>query len=781
MATAMHRLKGSDRRRDPNGYLTRRQFGKAGLAVAAAAAIGSPGMFSYFSDEDTAVNRLSVSRDLEIQVVEPSWSEDAARSMKPGQTVPKDPAVLNKSATAAGWVFLDILVPMAEVVVFDEKTESITDRSAKELFTFEVGGSRWRLLKEFAIVADDGLAKVRRYAWPEVLSPGEQTDPLFNQITLANLVNDQGQAGRHVVGVVGRGVQGYGFETPEEAWDALGIVDDEYVEELPREPIDVATVRLTSAPGGFYARNALKFYRHSEAPSVGQTVAVNATAGSGRVLSVVEDVESLRASGAISPLTNDPSAVSYIDMSEPVAPEDMSYWFSGMPELYEVDITGLDTRNMDTMDGAFSGSDLRPLLSAAGVDVCEATASTVVPDIFRQSRPFIVYIEKDGAVEMRFTLSTDVELTAGMYRGDRVLDSWGGSWTAWSLSDSELYVWNWPYAQSSGYCADVWVSYDAPAVAGRAVRDVALFKGFNSDGAFDSLNASVRKVSFDRPMKVVEMGRWFARIGDCSFDWANLDASCLQVMRGTWAFASGEALDLSGLDLSSCKIAFGAFQGASLSRLVLPAGLESSCQVATGLFQDASLGEVDLGGFTAANVLDLAYGFANSDLAGFDFGSLRPASLVYANSMFQQCAGLAGADLSGYDMSHVETCEKMFYGWQRPGTVSAPSRIAGWDLSSCRNLSEMFFGATVPQDADYGSWRFCQAVDTANQMLSQAGVPNDWSYSQKLIPGIAGWGWETLKSAAIADYNPAATAQPLAEYLGDSFGAWNCPAAWKTV
>ncbi len=769
--------------RRAGGGISRRQFAKLGAAAAAAAAIGTTGMFAYFTDEDSKANDLSVSPDLDIEVVEPSWVEEDARDMEPGQTVPKDPAVRNKSASAEGWVFLEVHVPMAEVVVYDPAAGTVSDASAKELFSYEADLSRWYLLKSFEALEGGVRTKVYRYAWPDVLKPGETTDPVFSEITLANLVNDQGQAGEHVVTAVGRGIQSYGFSTPEEAWAALGIVDDEYAEEPPHEQIDVATIRLSSAPGGSYAANsALKFYKHSEAPAVGQVVAVNATAGSGRVLSVVEDVEPMKAGDGASPLTDTPVAISCIDMSEKVIPEDMSYWFSGMPELYEVDLTGLDAQKMAEMDGTFSGSDIKPLLSNVGVDVCEATASTIVPDVFRQSRPFVVYIEKDGQVEMRFTLSTDVELSGGEYQGFSILETYGGEWTAWDLQqDSELWVWNWPYETGSGYCMDIWPSYDAAVAAGRLIPDASSLKGFNADGKFDALNESVKRVSFDRPMKFVEMGRWFAHTGDCAFDWANLDTSYLQIVNMTWACATGTDLDLSGLDLSSCKIAANAFRNASLSRLVLPAGLESSCQVATGMFQDASVGEVDLGGFSAANVVDMAYAFAGSDLAGFDFGALRPANLVYANSMFSQCAGLAGADLSGYDMSHVQTCEKMFYGRQFLGEVSAPSRIAGWDLSSCGNLSQMFFGACLPQDADYSSWSFCQAIDTADQMLSQAGIVTDYGYSKKLTPGVVGWGWEALATASIADYNPAATMQPLAEYLGDAFGVWNCPANWKTL
>lgn len=783
VAVSRPRMRGPLRRSDPSGYLTRRQFGKAGLAVAAAAAIGTPGMFSYFSDEDTAQNRLSVSPDLDIQVVEPSWVEEDARHMKPGQTVPKDPAVLNRSAAAAGWVFLDILVPMAEVVVFDVESGEVSDDAAKELFSFQLRESPWVPMKQFQTMTDGGLVKVYRYAWPEPLAPGEQTPPVFARITLANLVNDQGQAGRHAVGVVGRGIQAFGFSTPEEAWAALGIVDEEYVEEPPHEQIDVATVRLSNAPGGSYAANsALKFYKHSEAPSVGQTVVVNATAGSGRVLSVVEDVEPMKAGDGVSPLTDTPAAISCIDMSEKVIPEDMSYWFSGMPELYEVDLTGLDTRRMAEMDGTFSGSDIRPLLSSAGVDVCEATASTIAPDIFRQSRPFVVYIEKDGQVEMRFTLSTDVELLGGEYQGFSILETYGGEWTAWDLrQDSELWVWSWPYEIGSGYCMDICPSYDATVAVGRLIPDASSLKGFNADGRFDALNESVKRVSFDRPMKFVEMGRWFAHVGDCAFDWANLDTSYLQIVNMTWAYATGAELDLSGLDLSSCKIATSAFSHCNLSSLILPEGLNSSLRVASSMFESADIAKVDLGGFSAANVVDMAYAFAGSDLAGFNFGALRPASLVYANSMFSQCAGLAGSDLSAYDMSHVQTCEKMFYGRQFLGEASAPSRIVGWNLSSCKDLSQMFFGACLPQDADYSSWSFCQAIDTAGKMLSQAGIVADWGYPKKLSPGVAGWGWETLATASIADYNPAATLQPLAEYLGDSFGVWNCPAGWKVA
>lgn len=338
------------------GPLTRRQFGKAGLAVAAAAAIGTPGMFSYFTDEESKRNRLSVSGDLDIELVEPSWDERRAQAMKPGQTVPKDPAVRNRSQTAAGWVFVDVVVPRAEVAVFDEGSGEVDGPAERDLFVFDAEGSDWIPMKSFVTQLDGCRASVYRFAWPQVLEAGETTAPIFGSITLANLVNDQGQAGEHVVGAVGRGIQAYGFSTPEEAWEALGVVDDEY--EAPKLA-DALTVAMADGA------TALLLVPQGDGHAVGGEV------DGGTILEVVPDAEAAVTADGKTPLVSaaNRGKVTRVDVRVPVAPDDPSRWFSGLSNAKEFNLGDMTAEGQ--VEGLFEGCSAAKIVSTS-----DATALT---------------------------------------------------------------------------------------------------------------------------------------------------------------------------------------------------------------------------------------------------------------------------------------------------------------------------------------------------------------------------------------------------------------------
>lgn len=297
-------------------------------------------MFSYFTDEEAKRNRLSVSGDLDIELLEPSWDEERAQAMKPGQTVPKDPAVRNRSETAAGWVFVDIVVPRAEVVVFDEETGAIEGPAERDLFVFDAEGSGWTPMKSFVAQLEGRRASVYRFAWPQILEAGETTAPIFESITLVNLVNDQGQAGRHVVGAIGRGIQGVGFPTPEEAWEALGVVDDEY--EAPKL-VDALTVVMADGA------TALLLVPQGNGHAVGGEVS------GGAIIEVVPDAEAAVTADGKTPLVSaaNRAKVSLVDVQTPVSPTDPSRWFSGLSNAVEFNLGDMAAEAQ--VEGLFEG------------------------------------------------------------------------------------------------------------------------------------------------------------------------------------------------------------------------------------------------------------------------------------------------------------------------------------------------------------------------------------------------------------------------------------------
>lgn len=207
---------------------------KMALAIGCAAAVaGAGGALAYLTDVDGAVNRFSVVPALQIELVEEQWDAypdedgdgvpDAAEEIVPSQTIAKDPAVENTTGTQA-WVFLEVSVPTLETSVV-EADGSISEAASRELFSYAVNEG-WEEMGA-ASFDDQAQATVHRYAWTTPIDPGSRTGTLFDEVTFANLVDNQLDA-LAVEGTVSLsidvdalGIQTEGFGTWQEAWDAL--------------------------------------------------------------------------------------------------------------------------------------------------------------------------------------------------------------------------------------------------------------------------------------------------------------------------------------------------------------------------------------------------------------------------------------------------------------------------------------------------------------------------------------------------------------------------------
>lgn len=159
---------------------------------------------------------MKVANDLDIEVIEPNWddhgSEDA-KHMVPLKTVDKDPKVLNKELSVPGYVYIEVKVPVAEVSIMGENGPQAP--SLTPLFTYETN-DKWVKVEEYI----DGDTIVKRYYYNEIVLPGEETQTLFDQVTLVNLVQAQGQSGIKQIDIVGYGIQTEGFEDQLTAWTA---------------------------------------------------------------------------------------------------------------------------------------------------------------------------------------------------------------------------------------------------------------------------------------------------------------------------------------------------------------------------------------------------------------------------------------------------------------------------------------------------------------------------------------------------------------------------------
>lgn len=205
-----------------------RKWARPVLAVGLACALGTTGMFAYFTDEDEAVNKFTIANDdLGVLVEEPGWDAlpdedengvpDEAENMLPTQTVAKDPKATNTSdSDVDSYIMATVKVPVADVTYLNAEGEKVEGTNV-ELFTYEFLGGDWSEVGSAKV--EDGYA-VHTYSWNKVLAAGESTTNIFDEVSLINLVNGQEQAGAKEITVSAIAIQKEGFDSAEDAWKA---------------------------------------------------------------------------------------------------------------------------------------------------------------------------------------------------------------------------------------------------------------------------------------------------------------------------------------------------------------------------------------------------------------------------------------------------------------------------------------------------------------------------------------------------------------------------------
>ncbi len=167
-----------------------RKAAAAALAAVLAAALAVGGVSAYFTDRETAVNTFVIGK-ISLELQEPDWNPDAGRDMVPGQTVKKNPLIVNDGVNPE-FVFAEVKIPYRNVVTAnDDGTKNAA--ADTELYRYTVNEGWFQLS-----VARDTVEKTMTYVYVygneqscARLEPGAATPPVFDTVTLANLVEDQ--------------------------------------------------------------------------------------------------------------------------------------------------------------------------------------------------------------------------------------------------------------------------------------------------------------------------------------------------------------------------------------------------------------------------------------------------------------------------------------------------------------------------------------------------------------------------------------------------------------
>ena len=168
----------------------KKAFFKSGAVVLAAAAIIAVGTAtSFFTDRDGASNIFTVG-NIDISLEEPNWDPESGKDMTPMKEVAKDPMVVNEGANDA-YVFVQVTVPKA-LVATAGKDGTHEEAAIRELFSYDVNRGWTQVKKEeedektvytYGYTEDDGTMKA--------LAKASRTDPVFDSVTLINLIEGQ--------------------------------------------------------------------------------------------------------------------------------------------------------------------------------------------------------------------------------------------------------------------------------------------------------------------------------------------------------------------------------------------------------------------------------------------------------------------------------------------------------------------------------------------------------------------------------------------------------------
>lgn len=160
-------------------------------SLAGLLAIG--GISAYFTDGDTATNTFTVGK-VQIDLQEPHWDPDLAKDITPLQELKKDPQIKNDGINDA-YVFLQVVVPYANVTVAQQDGTKAPAKADTELFSYDVKDG-W---VEIGDGQKDPEAKTvtHLYAYGTntemtALAKDAVTGSLFDWVRFANVVEDEG-------------------------------------------------------------------------------------------------------------------------------------------------------------------------------------------------------------------------------------------------------------------------------------------------------------------------------------------------------------------------------------------------------------------------------------------------------------------------------------------------------------------------------------------------------------------------------------------------------------
>ena len=204
--------------------MKRKKLALLSSALIATMAIG--GISAYFTDADTETNEFVVGK-VSLDLQEPNWDPEDATEIVPNEEIQKDPQILNDGENDE-FVFLEVKVPYASVVTANADGTKNAEADT-ELFSYTVA-SGWTEIGTASTDEENGVV-THLYVYGDssactALAKDATTPALFETVTFANVVEDQGLEGTDLDIVINAyGIQSSNIDdgktAPADVWDVI--------------------------------------------------------------------------------------------------------------------------------------------------------------------------------------------------------------------------------------------------------------------------------------------------------------------------------------------------------------------------------------------------------------------------------------------------------------------------------------------------------------------------------------------------------------------------------
>ena len=135
---------------------------------------------AYLKDAVGEVQNVITVGNIKAVLEEPHWNPEKKMYLHPGESTQKDPVVKNTGLNEE-YAFLEVRIPKREIAVVNDDTKMKMNKESRTVFTFEAEKG-WELVRQ----EEQEDQQVYVYGYPEILKPGEKTEPLFRNIRAVN-------------------------------------------------------------------------------------------------------------------------------------------------------------------------------------------------------------------------------------------------------------------------------------------------------------------------------------------------------------------------------------------------------------------------------------------------------------------------------------------------------------------------------------------------------------------------------------------------------------------